>query len=252
MPVLVGRQPLTSGNNLAFRLTGALSPVSLRFEGQATLTPVAFFNIFAGTMLGTGWDLGFVNGMGLNADGTGIPGSESFQGVVSNVWLGSTLQFDLGAVVPGDWWHILVLFRTKLQYAAYSAARRNQAWMWEADGGENFNGFTFQTTSFLGYQMPLVLNTVGILLTTTQNIGYVRNLSPMADGGWGSDFIRIVVAPMFSFTLSNSSSLTVLLELQRERLYDEPGIFANYFRNRSAVGSYWDLYRVAFSYNIKL
>jgi len=249
LPFLAGAGPLTSGNNLAVSLTGALSPVSVRLETQATLTPIAFLNVFAGAMLGTGWDIGLFNGMGLNADQSGLPESASFQGFVSNLWVGGTFQFDLAAVIPGMWTHGLVMIRPKLQYAFYSGAEREQAWMWEADGGENFNGFQFHGTCFLGYQMPLVLDTAGLLVETKQNLGYVKDLSPMDSGGWGSDYVEVTLSPLLNFALSDSSSFAILFQFRRERLYSEPSIFANYFRNRSAIGTYWDFYRIALSYN---
>jgi len=252
VPFLVGAGPLSSGNNVTFAFTGALSPVSARLEAQATLTPIAFLNVFAGGMIGTGWDIGIFNGMGLNADGSGVPESASFQGIVTNSWVGSTFQFDLAAVVPGDWTHVVAVVRPKLQYAFFSGAEKDQAWMWEADGGENFNGFQFHGTYFLGYQMPLVLDTAGLLVETKQNLGYVRELSPMDIGGWGSDHVEITLSPLFNFALSDASALTVLFQLRRERLYDEPGIFAGYFRNRSAIGTYWDFYRIALSYQLML
>jgi hypothetical protein len=126
---------LTAGNNVTFAFTGALSPVSARLEVQATLTPIAFLNVFAGVMIGT------------------------------------------------------------------------------------------------GYQMPWVLNTAGLLVETKQNLGYVKDLSLVDAGGWGSDHVEITVSPLFTFGLSDSSSLAVLFQIRRERLYDEPSIFANYFRN---------------------
>ena len=252
VPFLSGAGALTSGNNVTFAITGALTPVSTRLELRATLTPIAFLNVFAGTMLGTGWDIGLFNGMGLNADGSGVPESASFQGVVLEPWIGGTFQFDLAALVPGDWTHLVTLVSPKLQYAWFSGADKGEAWMWEGDNGENFNGFMFYGSYFLGYQMPLVLNTVGILLETEQNLGYVKDLSTMDSGGWGSDHVLITVGPVFNLTLSESSSLAVLFQFRRERLYDGTSVFANFFRNRSAVGTYWDFYRIAFSYGLKL
>jgi hypothetical protein len=101
---------------------------------------------------------------------------------------------------------------------------------------------------FLGYQMPWMLDTAGVLVETRQNLGYVRDLSPMDSGGWGSDHVEITLSPLLNFAFSDSGSLTILFEFRRERLYDEPSIFANYFRNREAVGAYWDFYRIALSY----
>lgn len=252
VPFLVGAGALTSGNNLSFAITAALTPVTTRLELRATLTPIAFLNIFAGTMLGTGWDIGLFNGMGLNADGSGVPESASFQGVVLESWIGGTFQFDLAALVPGKWTHVVTLLSPKLQYAGFSGAGKGEAWMREVDNGENFNGFMFYGTYFLGYRMPLVLNTVGILLETEQNLGYVKDLSPIDSGGWGSDHVLITVGPVFNFTLSESSSLVVLFQFHRERLYDGMSVFANYYENRHTVGTYWDFYRIAFSYGLEL
>jgi hypothetical protein len=252
VPYLTGPGPLTSGNNLAFSITGALTPVSTRFELETTLTPIAFLNVYAGIMLGTGWDIGLFNGMGLNADGSGEPESASFQGVVTNLWIGGTFQFDLAALVPGDWTHVVIFLSPKLQHACFSGADKEEAWMWEADIGENFNGFKCFGSYFLGYQMPLILDTVGLLLETERNLGYIKDLSPKSVGGWGSDFVLITVGPVLNFTLSEKSSLAVLIQFRRERLYAEPNIFANYYENRNYIGTYWYLRRVAFSYSLKL
>ena len=251
-PLLVGSGPLTSGNNLALSVTGALSPVSVRLEGEATLTPIAFLNVFAGAMAGTGWDIGLFNGMGLNADGSGVPESASFQGAVLKTWVGGTFQFDLAALVPGDWTHVVTVLSPKLQYAWFSGADRGQAWMFEADIGENFNGWKLLGSYFLGYQMPLVLNTVGILLQTEKNLGYVQELSPLAGGGWGSDFVLITISPVLNFKLSERSSLAALVQFRRERLYTGTSVFYAFYENRQYAGAYWDLYRIAFSYSLKL
>jgi hypothetical protein len=252
VPFLAGSGALTSGNNVAFAFTGALSPVSVRAEARATLTPIAFLNLFAGGMIGTGWDIGVFNGMGLNTDGSGVASSSSFQGMVVKSWIGGTFQFDLAALLPGEWTHVVVLLRPRFEYARFTGAGRSQAWLWEADDGENFNGFKIYGAYFLGYQMPRVLNTVGILVETEQNLGYVKDLSPMASGGWGSDFVEIALGPALNFSLSKSSSLTVLIQIVRKRLYDGVSVFANYYENRHAVGTYWDLYRVGFSYEVDL
>lgn len=129
VPFLAGAGAPTSGNNVSFAITGALTPVSTRLELRATLTPIAFLNFFAGTMLGTGWDIGLFNGMGLNADGSGVPESASFRGVVLESWIGGTFQFDLAALVPGGWTHVVTLVSPKLQYAWFSAADKGDAWM---------------------------------------------------------------------------------------------------------------------------
>jgi hypothetical protein len=88
-----------------------------------------------------------------------------------------------------------------IEGAYYFDDNKGEAWMWEDNIGKNFNGFKFYATYFLGYQMPLLLNTVGILLEAKQNLGYVKDLSTMGSSGWGSDFVVITVGPVrFSFS----------------------------------------------------
>jgi hypothetical protein len=237
---------------VVFSITGALTPVSTRLELETTLTPIAILNVYAGTMFGTGWDIRLFNGMGLNTDGSGVPEPSSLRGLVVKLWTGGTFQFDLGALVPGEWTHLVAFVRPKLQYACFSRAEKREAWMFEADSGENFNGYELLCTYFLGYQMPLILDTVGVLLETRQNLGYVKDLSTMNSGGWGSDFVWITIGPVLNFALSEKSSLSVLIQFRRGRLYDEPDIFANYYKNRDYIGTYWDLSRIAFSYSLSL
>jgi hypothetical protein len=80
----------------------------------------------------------------------------------------------------------------------------------------------------------------------------VKDLSPMDSAGWGSDYVQITLSPLLNIMLSETSSLVVLFQLRRERLYDEPSIFANYYENRSAADTYWDFYSIAFSYSLIL
>jgi hypothetical protein len=82
----------------------------------------------------------------------------------------------------------------------------------------------------------------------------VKDLDADDPADWGSDYLQITVSPVFGFTLSQTGSLSVLLQFRRERLYSEADttIFANYFRNRNEVGTCWDFYRIAFSYVLQL
>jgi len=262
IPLLAGPGPLTAGNNLALSVTGALTPVSARLELGATLTPIAFLNLYGGAMLGTGWNIGLFDGLGKILEGPdsadpelvrlGMPDPDSFEGAVIKSWIGGTFQFDLAALLPGDWNHVVTLLSPRLQYAWFSDARKGEAWMWEADIGENFNGWKLLGSYFLGYQMPLVLDTVGVLLETEQHLGYVAELSPALDGGWGSDFVIITIGSVMSFALSEKSSLAVLVQFRRERLYTPDTIFDEYYATREYAGTYWDFRRVAFSYTLKL
>ncbi|MBI9103317.1 MAG: hypothetical protein JEY99_12945 [Spirochaetales bacterium] len=251
MPFMVMDGPLTSGNNLNFKFKANLSPVTGDLGASVVLTPVAVLQLEAGGMIGTGWAaLGF-NGMGLmNSDG--IADEDSFAGIVTKAWCAGTFQFDLAAVMPGEWNHVVMIANAKLEYQNYSAASDTQSWVWQSDAGENYNGMTFAGTYLLGYQMPLRLNTVGILVDTKENLGDVRELSTMAADGWGSDFRTVKIAPLFVVDLTDNSSLTILLQFSNLRVYTDDTIFNNYFQNREYEDTAWKFHRIAFSYGIEL
>lgn len=252
MPFLVGDSPLMEGNNAAFKFSFALSPVSAELGAEAAVTPIAFLNFAAGLKVGTGWNAVVFNGLGLNTDGSGTPLTDSFPGAVLKVWGAGTFQFDLAALMPGDWNHVVLIASPKIEYQLFSAAGTGDAWQYKADAGMNFNGFRLYGTYFLGYQMPLVLDTVGILLETNQNLWDTADLSKFTNGGWGSDFLQLTFGPLFNFKLAETSSLAVLCQFITERNYTQSTIGNKYYANRVQDGSYIDFYRLAFSYTQKL
>ncbi len=251
VPVLTGSGPLTKGNSVKFSFRGNLAPVIASVEAKAVLTPVAFLNFETGFSLGTGWHaLGF-NGIGLNKDGD--PEEDSFPGAVTETWLGATFQFDLAAVYPGEWNHAVVLANAKFKHSHFSAAEDKEPWQWEADAGENFNGWEFLGTYVLGYQMPLKLNMIALMLETEQYIGSAAEISPMDEkGGWGSDFVKLRFGPLANIKFSEDHSLTVLLQLKTLRGYTEDTIHCNYFMNRDYDSGYLEFHRLALAYQYKL
>jgi len=251
MPFMVIDGPLTSGNNVNFKFKAELSPVTTGLSASVVLTPLALLQLEAGAKIGTGWAaLGF-NGMGL-MNSSGIAAEDSFAGIVTNAWCSGTFQFDLAAVMPGEWNHIVMIANGKLEYQNYSAADDSESWVWLSDAGENYNGMTFTGTYLLGYQMPLRVNTVGLLFETEENLGDVREMSTIADNGWGSDFRTIKIAPLCIVDLTDNSNLTILMQFSNLRVYTDETIFNNYFHNREYKDTAWKFHRIAFSYGIEL
>jgi hypothetical protein len=249
IPVLTGTGALTRGNNLSIRLGGELSPVSLNAVTEVKLTPIAFFNAAAGVKVGTGWSFfGLFNGLGRNLPGKEYtaPLSEPLSGAVFDTWLSATVQFDLAAVWPGEWHHVVTQLTPSIHWRGFTGAGPETAWEYEADGGMNFNGFKFRGSYFLGYQMPIALDTVGFLLETSQYIGEVGRRSPMSKGGWGSDFVELTFGPLANISFSDTFSLTMLTQFQNGRDYSDESIGNRYFEYREVEGVYIDLYRVVF------
>jgi hypothetical protein len=248
-PFLAGGDELTKDNNLALDFSGEFSPVSLNANFQATLTPLAFLKLDAGGGLGTGWDIGFV-GMGINDKGSIEP--QNFGGLIYRAWVEGTFQFDLAAVLPGEWNHIVVLVSDKAEFQAYTGADANTPWIWEDDNAMDFNGWQLYGNYFLGYRMPIVLDTVGFLLQTQGWLGSVRDRSTEASGGWGSDFTYLSFGPLFDFKISDKSTIAILPQFKTGIQWTASTQWAPSFENRVYGGCYLYFYRVAFDYNLKL
>ena len=249
LPALSGKSSLTSGNNLSLQAAEEFSPVSLNANFSAVLTPVAFLRLGAGAGLGTGWDIGFV-GMGLNNAGT--IEAQNFGGVIYRAWIEGTLQFDLAAVVPGEWNHIVALANPRIQYQGYSGASNDQAWIWEADDAMNFNGLKLTGNYLLGYQMPLAFDLVALLLQTEGWIGDVASRSTMNSGGWGSDYTYLTFGPLFDFKINGASSIAVLPQFKTGIQWTSGTQYHLDFQTRSYQSTYVYFYRLAFDYTLKI
>ncbi len=249
MPFLQGEGALVEDNNIKFDFNLYVAPVAAYLKAAVIFTPIAFLNFELGGSIGTGWDIVVFNGLGLNT--TGVPLTNSFPGVVAELWSSATFQFDLAAIVPGEWTHVVVVANAEFLYSHFSAASEEEPWQWLADSGENFNGFKFNGTYLLGYQMPLVLDTVGFLVETEQHIGSVNQLSTIEDNGWGSDFVEVTFGPLANFSFDDHHNLTVLFQFQSGIDYSDDTIFNTNFRNRDYEDTYVKLHRVAFAYNYK-
>ncbi len=251
IPMLTGAGALTRGNNLLVTLKTNIAPVIAEAEVKAKLTPIAFLSFETGGNIGTGWTLGF-NGLGLNSDGTGVAETDPFPGIVSVAWLAGTFQFDLAAVMPGEWNHVVTSLTAKFRYQNFSAAQEGEAWLYKADEGENLNGYQYFGSYVLGYQMPLKMNFAGFMVETEQYLGETADLSPMEEeGAWGSDFIETRFGPLVNFALSDTDSLTVLFQMKTQKRYTEETIHDAYFMTRDYDSTYTKFERIAFSYTHK-
>lgn len=251
IPFLQGSGPLTKGNNIQLDARGYLAPVVAYIETRATFTPIAFLNFQAGYSVGSGWNGFGFNGIGLNNDGTGVPLQDPFAGAAMETWFSGTFQFDLAAVVPGEWNHVVTVATAKFQNIYYTEAGKYDPWQWKADKGENYNGTKFLGTYVLGYQMPLKLDTVGIMVETFQYIDDVKDYSPMADGGWGSDFVRVQFGPLANITFNEKNNLTILLQMKTDKKYTDDTIYNNWFVNREYESTYVKFHRLALAYKYK-
>ncbi len=119
IPMLQGESALFSGNNLKVKGLLGLSPVAATLGVDAVLTPIAVMELTLGGSLGTGWDFDAMDTSGLLKD-TGPIGSvltpDPLGGVYYKGRAGAALQFDTGAIFPGDWTSILLRTYHEMMY----------------------------------------------------------------------------------------------------------------------------------------
>ncbi|ADK82805.1 hypothetical protein [Sediminispirochaeta smaragdinae] len=165
LPMLTGSGALTRGNNLTIDLSGKLSPISTQGSATATLTPLAILQLSAGGNIGTGWSIPLLDGMeGIQVGryGTELK-SDAFGGIYLKGKVGAAVQFDTGALFPSPWKSILLRSYHEINHTAYTGADEDELWDFELSGGR-VNGFNYYASYFIGYRMPLALETVGVLL----------------------------------------------------------------------------------------
>lgn len=250
VPFMVGEGPLFSGNSIRAKFSCELSPVSVNGVAQASFVPIAFLSFDAGAGIGTGWTAGPFRGLGINPAGNAASDVDlkPFGGAVWRAWGSGTFQFDVAALAPGDWNHLVVLATAKAEHEAFTGAGADEAWLWEADAADNFNGTKFYSSFVLAYLMPLKLDTIGLVLDSEEWLGDVRGRSTMASGGWGSDFRIWQLGSLMNFKLSKKDSLAVLCQFKLKPDWSEATTRNRDFRTRAYEDAYWCFHRVALSY----
>ena len=227
-PFLQGSGPLTKDNNVATVFSVDITPVSLFGVGEITWTPVAFFLLSGGGKAGSGWDIPLGRGVGItapkdeNAPDPGDPPRQSkffghaFDGLVWSTWGAGTFQFDLGAIIPGDWTHVVFQTRQEFRYMAYSKAGSGVLWVLENDEGENENGWTYYASYVLGYLMPLspVLNGIAFMAELE------KPLYKTAGGGdWGETLGKWIFSGIFNFSIHPRFNLAFAIQMRTRRNY---------------------------------
>jgi hypothetical protein len=246
-PFLQGEGALVKDNNIGLALRAEVSPVSLNGLAEAVWTPIAFFQLTAGTRMGSGWNIGNkVIGIGINypnAEGKAEPSASPFDGLLYKIHTGAVLQADLAAIYPGDWNHVIIRTYHEINWKGYTAAKAGESWYFENDYGENCNGFNYYGNFVIGYQMPIFLNMVGLLAEANLYLYDTPNRS-----FWGDDKIRWTFSGVLNFSITRPFSAALITQFVTQRNFVQPDWKGLYYRNRQLNTSspmHLEFYRVA-------
>jgi len=226
-PVLQGGSPLTEGNNLKLNLGAEISPVSLNGIIKAELTPIAFLVFSLGGRIGAGWQLnlfgGDIYGTGFNligADREEQYDGSAFDALLYKAHAGGTFQFDLAALIPGDWNHVVVQTYHEINIHGNTRAKNNEAWFFENDDGENRNGWNYYGNFVLGYQMPIFLNMIAFMGEMELFLyDGVQSQSGNNRSDWGDDLIRWTLSGILNFQITNQFSVALISQFRTRRNY---------------------------------
>jgi len=249
-PFLQGESSLTEDGNIGLALTAEISPVSLNGIAEAVWAPVAFFQLIAAGRIGSGWNVdlfgGKIYGIGINQpdiNGNAEINGSAFDGLLWKTQIGGIIRFDLAAIFPGDWNHIVARSYHEINYKGYSRAKENEAWYFETNEGENCNGFNYYGNFLIGYQMPVFLNLAGFF---TEMDLYLYNIPNWKS--WGDDLVRWTFSGVLNFSIIEKFGIMLIAQLRTRRNFEQSNWQDLYYRNRILNNSNplrLEFYRVA-------
>lgn len=246
LPTPLGSHWLLSDANVEFRGDVEISPLSLRPMLDVTFTPLPFLVFSAGGSIGTGWNpLGF-DGMSVyNKVKHEYEALTPFAHYYYDFWASATFQFDTGAIIKGDWTHVVMLATYKWIYKGITGVDNGDIWQWQVVPGEA-NGWQYYVTGVLGYKTPTILNMVGVM-------GEFYGHFDRSDFGtfgknYDGEFMWIDLSLLMTFGLNKTNSLTALFTFESNRSFATPHKDVAEEPFLIKTGREWSFYRIALNW----
>lgn len=220
LPGPLGTHPLFREAEFQWATGLEVSPVTVRALLDCRFTPLPFLILKAGASLGTGWNAFGLDGLGVyDKDLADYEGLTSFSNDYYDLWAGGTLQFDTGILFPGEWTHVVMQLNGTVQREAVTGVDNGEIWIW-MESENHANGALFEASAFLGYQMPLPVNLVGILFEVSGH--FDGSDYGDYDATFDGDFRDMDCSLMANIAWNASNSITFLARLDSRRSYDTP------------------------------
>lgn len=231
VPLMQFDNPLTKDNNINFKIGAELSPIS--FEGKFGIvwTPIAFLEFYTESRVGSGWNIKTLYGLALNKNNAGksnyIP--LNFSKSIYSFSFGGAFQFDLGAVIPNDWSHVVFRTDQAALYKAMSGVDSETSWLYQADSGENRNGWKYQASYLIGYKMPLFLDLIAMKIDVEKKL--FASPKGLDNKKWGENLFLTTFGPIINFNIKKDYNIMLLAQWQTKPLYKGGGE-ADFYQTR--------------------
>jgi len=249
IPTPLGDSWLVKDANVELWGSFELSPVTIRPMVEVDFTPVPFLVFGAGASIGSGWNVLGFEGLTKYDFNTGdYENLTPFAHYFYDLWASATFQFDTGALIEGDWSHVVMMASYKIFYEALTGVDDGTIWQWQ-ESARRANGLQYGITGVLGYQMPLALNMVSLLLEIDGHFDK-DDYGPVAES-FDGDFTNADMSLLMSFKLNETNSLTTLYTFSRHRSYNKKYSDEDQEPLLNVRGGEWTFYRIALSWKHK-
>ncbi len=248
IPTPLGDNWLLNSANLKLSTYLQITPVTVKPGVSATWTPLPFLVFSTGGEAGTGWNVGniFTGGMGAyDASSNTYNADTPFANWFLKTWFQGTFQFDTGALIPGDWTHILMQYSYQAYYQNYTGAEAQQLWTWQCSGNRVDGWFQYMN-AILAYQLPIpVLKLVGVMFESDG--AYSDDV--YSNESYKGSFKELSLSPLMQFSFGKHSSLTALFHFKSRRAYSSDTYNSDLPDSyKTTNGREWFFNRVAISY----
>lgn len=247
IPIPFGDSPLVSGNKLRFFGALEISPVSIAPAIGINFSPIAFLDFSAGASIGGAWDFIGIQGLAKWNHSEKKYNSLPFQSGRYDAWISGTFQFDLAAIIPGEWNHVITLNTYKLIYKGVTHGGENgNPWLYQGSG-EQANGLQYLASVIVGYQMPIVLNIAAIQVELSGHYNGTKHYASQYHA-MNPNFMDVGISPIGIFKLSEHDFLTVLFQFNNRRSFTTSHKKSSEELYLQYSGNEWYFKRIALSY----
>ena len=220
VPCMVRDNALQENNHLTMTAGFELTPVSVLPQVSVTFSPAALLEFAVGGMAGTGWGLGsFADGIAeYQFSAQKYETLTPFATWYLCGWASATIQFDVAALWPGEWHHIVALAEYTVGYETLTGTNAT-VWSWRTNRGMA-DGWVYKQYYVIGYQMPLRLSMVAL---TAELAGhYDADDYGAVSRSYDGDFMSVTLSPTLQWSLTEKDDLYLVGNISARRSFSAP------------------------------